>query len=90
MFMMLTSQRVRDDSGFVVQVSNQETAEYFEPNLKVAVTIEFGVKVGIYPETLRALNNADKPVELAPEKKTAVIQSIAAGLAAMGVEAVVF
>ena len=89
MFKQLASQRVQHDSGYIVQVADRNSVEYLEPNLRVAVAVDFGVRVNVYGDSLLAYDDLQNPVPLSDEKRKQVLAGIVSGLSAMGVEAVI-
>jgi hypothetical protein len=85
-FKHIASQSVQDDSGFVVQIADRSTVEYLEPNVRAVVAVDFGIKVNVYRESLRAYDPLQNAIPLTTAKRDQILSGIVAGLTAMGTQ----
>lgn len=52
MFTKLTPQKVKHDSGYIVQTGSRESLQYLKGNIKAEVKADFGNITRIYRESL--------------------------------------
>ncbi len=85
-FNKLSPQKVQNTTaGFIVQVASRAAVEYVEPTRKAVVEVDFSTSVGVFGATLRGWFGASNSPMTQGERST-VLERIAAGLAAMGMD----
>jgi hypothetical protein len=81
MFTKLSPQKVKHSDGYIVQVANRFAVEYLSENITASVSVDFGMDVGVYCNTLRDLKAGGI---ISGDEGELVISRIIAGLEAMG------
>ena len=84
MFTKLSPQKVRDASGYVVQVGDRHSVEYLENARKAVVEVEFGGIVSVYGDTLSDWHLSGGQAPMTAAERTEILSRISAGLTAMG------
>ncbi len=85
MFKKLSHQRVRNTTGFVVQVANRETVEYIQGTRIASITVDFAPLTGVYEDTLTDWHTDDVVQPMSPQERVRVLKDIGESLAYMGI-----
>lgn len=81
-FRRLSPQKVVHSLGYIVQVYDRTTVEYFDQDTRALVEVDFGSSVGIYIKSIRVFNDSQKTFN--SREKRLILDRIAAGLEEMG------
>jgi hypothetical protein len=85
MFEKLSPQRVRNTSGFVVQVADRETIEYIQGSRTARITVDFAPLTGVYEDTLTDWLADGTAQPMSPQDRVRVLKDIGESLTFMGI-----
>jgi hypothetical protein len=85
-FTLLSSQRVRHKDGYIIEIVDRETVHYIEPNRRASVYVDFATLTGIYRDTLSPWRTADGTTQMNAQDRRIVLERVADGLRAMGLD----
>lgn len=61
MFTRLSPQKVRHNSGYIVQTGGRYSLQYLDEDMAAEVLADFAPTTGIYPDSLTIRDNKDSP-----------------------------
>ena len=84
MFQKINQQKVQNTNGYIVQVANRTTIEYFDEHYHAYVNVDFGLTVGLYKKSLRINDKEEKPIQIPDLESQEIFERIILGVEAMG------